>query len=300
MEKRKVIIAALCGGCVLLCGFFALLAVSHHDIRKPHKGLKVKSRAALEKVLEINELQSLEYIYNSYVIAYEDDVKERSTLVDAFFAAELVSEANYGTFKEEFSSLWPVLVAEDSEFDKHVMQKTKEFAKTYYGLDVKNAMKNVDFLSVLTILFPAMVPETFAEYTEEIKNAKNEWREKRKESYKYAVAYRGTVRAGINEPVTFSVDDKASVVRVTIPAVKILDVNIEPNVETMRFLYRKSKFDKGNIKEILKLCEDDLRSKVSGNTEFLELAEQNVIETIKILCAPFEKSTAYTFIVEGE
>lgn len=297
MEKRKVIIAALCGGCVLLCGFFALLAVSHHDIRKPHKGLKVKSRAALEKVLEINELQSLEYIYNSYVIAYEDDVKEVFTLVDAFFAAELVSEANYGTFKEEFSSLRPVLVAEDSEFDKHVMQKTKEFAKTYYGLDVSNDKL---FRFVLTYYFPAMVPETFAEYTEEIKNAKNEWREERKESYKYAVAYRGTVRAGINEPVTFSVDDRASVVRVTIPAVKVLDVNIEPNEETMRFLYKKSKFDKGNIKKILKLCEDDLRSKVSGNPAFLELAEQNVIETIKILCAPFEKSTAYTFIVEGE
>lgn len=297
MEKRKIIIAAICGCCVLLCGFFALLAVSHHDIRKPHKGLKVKSRAALEKVLEINELQSLEYIYNSYVIAYEDDVKEVFTLVDAFFAAELVSEANYGTFKEEFSSLRPVLVAEDSEFDKHVMQKTKEFAKTYYGLDVSNDKL---FRFVLTYYFPAMVPETFAEYTEEIKNAKNEWREERKESYKYAVAYRGTVRAGINEPVTFSVDDRASVVRVTIPAVKVLDVNIEPNEETMRFLYKKSKFDKGNIKEILKLCEDDLRSKVSGNTAFLELAEQNVIETIKILCAPFEKSTAYTFIVEGE
>lgn len=213
MEKRKIIIAAICGCCVLLVGLFALMAVSHHDIRKPLKGLKVKSRAALEKVLEINELQSLEYIYNSYVIAYEDDVKEVFTLVDAFFAAELVSEANYGTFKDEFSSLRPVLVADDSEFDKHIMQKTKEFAKTYYGLDVSDGVYVSDiFRCVLTLYFPAMVPETFAEYTEIIKNAKNEWREERKESYKYAVAYRGTVRAGINEPVTFSVDDRASVV----------------------------------------------------------------------------------------
>ena len=87
---------------------------------------------------------------------------------------------------------------------------------------------------------------------------------------------------------------------VAIPSVKILEMNIVPDESTMRFLYRKSKYKKGNIKVVLKLCEDDLRSKVDGNTAFLLLAEQNVIATIQALCEPFAQATSYTFIVSGE
>ena len=312
MKKTKVL---LC----LCCLLAALLATACSGGKKPGRKLTVVSRAALEKVLEINELQSLEYIYNSYVIAYDDADKARMAALDAFFAAPRVTEENFEEAKTALLALVDAIPDVDADADDSSdawLGTAATFIETYYDA----AMPRLESLynattsdmarwNTMLKILPKVIDlfshndtisdTTYADYSENWKRLKDEYKEEKKKSYTYAVAYRGTVRAGIDQPIQFSVDDGASVVTVKIPQVKILDITVEPKEDTMRFLYKKSKYKKGNIKAVLQLCENDLRAKVADAPAFLELAEQNVIETIKALCAPFEKTSSYTFVVTG-
>lgn len=299
MKKTRGVFCACC----VLAAFLGTACVGG---KKPNKKLSIESRAALEKVLEINELQSLEYIYNSYVIDYDDSDRKRITEFEAFFARPFVTEANYESVK---AIVAPVLTDSNHEptaayqelldaFADHlgVEDLTVEIGNSSMVLSKRERVADLLFLLFLT---DNGICGSYDDYKVHWEKLKADFSDSKKSSMTYAVAYRGTVRAGINEPIQFSVDDENAVVTVTIPQVKILDINIEPNEETMRFLYKKRKYKKGNIKSVLKLCEDDLRAKVAHNTAFLELAEQNVIETIQALCTPFEKTSAYTFVVTG-
>ena len=116
---------------------------------------------------------------------------------------------------------------------------------------------------------------------------------------RYAISYRGIVRAGIDEPPTVQVE--GNTIYVDVPNAKILEYNVSTEAETMKFLYFKNKYKKNpNIKKHLSICRNDLRSKVINNQKILYLANENAKETIKALCMPFKKSSSYNFVVEGE
>ncbi len=178
----------------------------------------VNTKSTLERSLEIKELQTIECVYNSYVIAYKNDFN-------------ITNEINENVTDDENYSI--------------------------------NSNKN-------------------------------------KESERqYAISYRGIVKAGINESPTVTIQEDT--VYVDIPDAKILECHVDPDEKTMKFMYMKSKYKKkANLQKNLQLCEEDLKLKVSQNTDILELANQNAKEVIKALCMPFKMKGLYNFVIEGE
>ena len=177
--KQKL---ALC-----LCG--ALVAAATGCSRgKPSAGkkLSVRSRAALEKVLEINELQSLEYIYNSYAIDCDDGTKAAIALFDAFFSHPLLTEADYAAAQADFAALTD---AADWAF----AALYADFLQTHYGLSGVNADEAAALVSTVVALFSTT--SDYAAYSEAWHERQSAYTAARKDRQKaqmtYAVAYRG-------------------------------------------------------------------------------------------------------------
>lgn len=273
----------------------------------------VDAKASLEKVLEINELQSVEYVYNSYVIYGKYKTEYEKWFLDALKKSN-VTEANFNQLKQDFNGFMKEIeemakkdVSEnelDEEF-KEFMKKwypnliefyEDDFAEEYFGGLVAVLVYFSDYKNdifddyYLLGLFP---PDSYSGYEEMLTYL---FRNNTSSNDGYAVSYRGNVRLGINEPVTFTINDDESEIIVNIPKIKILDCTVVPDEKTMHFIYFDNKYKKsGIIKEVLTLCNSDLSSKIKSNTELFKLAEQNIITTLEALCLPFKNNMSYNF-----
>ena len=362
---------------ILLFCIFGLLITTSCKNRK----LSINIKTNLEKILEINELQTLEYVYNSYVIITSEKTQEKLDEIEAekeivkFFeqkdlsykehkelfyqaksildkyndAASLINNNDDYTYVNNIFCDYYDEKITDFNFDyiKHEIDEIYLFFKTNeeyatnfvnkYGEDVYNSIFDkvgtaYNFLNNVysnyiekeevetndkklpeTVqkmidapketlfqvnddkLYYQMVDRVHNVYTDEyIMNLKIN-------DLQYAVKYNGVVKLGIDEPITFTVNEQDKEIHIILPNVKILDVSIK-NTGDKRptYLYRKDKYrtDTTVTKEAQSLCKKDLAMQVQNDKKYISLARENLKETVLALCSPFENNTQYKFIIE--
>lgn len=364
---------------VLLGGMILSLLLVSTSCKNNKLSVKVKS--SLEKVLDINELKSLEYVYNSYVIATDSETQEKLEKIEREIEFVSLLEKNDLTYKEQKALFYD---AKDV-FDKYAgyadlksndedIQFLNDYSMLYYNANlnseelftfVKNKNEEVfqyfkeleseatnilnkngegiydtvaggvgSAYKAITSLVgkkkdsedlkeETALPSTIQKaldaskskflqvnddkvYDFMVNRVHNVYTEDylynlRKDNMKYAVYYHGVVKLGIDEPVTFEVKDKEKTVLVKLPPVKILDVNIKTVGDNApKFLYGSGKYkkDESVMKEFFSLCKEDLLSQVQNDNKYLVLARENLQDTVKALCAPFETATQYTFVIK--
>lgn len=115
---------------------------------------------------------------------------------------------------------------------------------------------------------------------------------------KYYVAYKGTIKAGIDlESVSLSVDSKNKKVIVKIPDVRILDYFVDSG--DLDYIFEKEKYNTSTVSsEAYSLCLEDLKNKAGNEPKLLELARENAILAIKGLIEPSVKQIDATYMVE--
>ncbi|MDE8702264.1 DUF4230 domain-containing protein [Adlercreutzia equolifaciens] len=106
----------------------------------------------------------------------------------------------------------------------------------------------------------------------------------------FRISYDAKVKAGIKmSEVTFEVDNVAKKVYPHLPKVDI--TNIE--VDTDQLSYMPENPD-GDLKEILKICEQDIANEASDAEDFEVAAEENLRAVIEALTNPILKGKGYT------
>lgn len=227
---------------------------------------------SLEKVLDIQELHTVEYTYNSYAIVYKtvygmDVYNKYHELAKIISADRKALEARqYKNFDE---------LKADAE------RKSVELGNLY-----------AEFYSEF---------DSYAELCEieELLKLKPKKADKKITTIKYAVSYEGIVRAGIDENILFEKDEANKKITVKVPRVKILDTIVTiPSDKTNKSLIvydNKSVADPKWVSEAHKLCKEDLKSKIDADLEFLNIAQENAVNTVKAFVEPFRKNTDYDF-----
>lgn len=245
------------------------LSIKNHGKRY----FEVTAESSLTRVLEINELHTLEYRYNSYAVVYAtrynmevyDEYKDIITTVMQEYAQyKKETGQSYEQFRQEKLSI----LQDDVYYDFYnlcITQEDFDALKQFLGQTRKNAAKMMN----------------------------NE---------KYAVAYEGIITAGIKKDITFTIDRDAKLVTVVVPRAEIIDVNVRipADKETKSVIYTDQKYVNTDtwIKEAQTACRLDLQQKIALDMEFLNLATENARDAIVALLTPFEKQSGYKFVVE--
>ena len=284
----------------------------------------VQVRASLEKVLNINELHTVEYVYNSYAVAYEKP--ELLELYDRLQpAASSLQAWSRGIQSGQYSytSVMTWLSAYHAFFGKYTTRASVSAGFTDEDLPLLNALGYADKDALLRDFD---TEESYAEYVllgnlaDDISVWSNDGENLSQLSEfvslsrsgvakdiageKYAVAYEGTVTAGIDKPVTFTVDEALKKIIVHIPAVKILDinVNIPADKENKSVITRSKKYVNSLdwFNEASMLCKTDLTKKIAADAAFLQVARENARNAVRALVSPFERTTGFSFEFEEE
>lgn len=128
--------------------------------------------------------------------------------------------------------------------------------------------------------------------------------EKKPEKTDYHVAYKATVKAGIDfEKVSISINENGKKVLVSIPEVEIQKIDVDAG--SMDFLFVNKKAETSSISSAAyELCVKDVENENSKGTVLYQLAEENAKNAIRALIEPFLISfdPEYTieFVKEGE
>ena len=301
----------------------ALFGVFGRVFRKDNsKIVTFSAQASLEKVLKINELHTVEYVYNSYAVAYEKpyydmDVYDQLKPLYSWYLF-WKSDLDAGTL--DFAGLKVyaktlVDLCDGYESADAFLNDTRETdARNLQVLGVGSRKglfdtlteSNFDNLKLLVIGYKAITDMCESAY--DLRGLINflaldrgaaESTSISKELY--AVAYEGKVIAGINDEIKFSVDDENQKVTVHVPPVCIVDMNVNLMGDG-GVITRKSKTVNQSdwVKNAMHLCRTDLSKKLDGNNEFMNVARENALDAVKALIRPFEQVSEYTFeIVEG-
>lgn len=114
---------------------------------------------------------------------------------------------------------------------------------------------------------------------------------------KYHVAYEGTIRYGINfEQIGISIDEKNKIINIVLPNVSLIDSNV--NVETLEFIFEKDKYETETVvMEAKSICESDLETKATQNSDLKKMAKENAIDTINALLCPWIEQFAEEYKV---
>ena len=120
-----------------------------------------------------------------------------------------------------------------------------------------------------------------AEYTyNSIVEVKND-----KDDTKYHVAYKGTVKVGINfENIQF--DETEENITIIIPSVEIQDVSVNTDFD---YIFTKDKYNNETIyAEAYNKCIEDLTKKAKNNETLLSTARDSAKDTVEALLRPFK------------
>lgn len=111
--------------------------------------------------------------------------------------------------------------------------------------------------------------------------------EEKPEKVDYYVSYEAKVKAGIDfEKVDIAVDNEAKIITVTIPKVKINDVNVD--VASLDYMFENDKANTETVSaQAYKKCKEDVTNESSTENAIYELAEQNAENMIEALVRPF-------------
>lgn len=270
--KTKVTIIITTFSIIAFFIVVTVLSVSNYSQRH----FESNGHSSLSKVLEINELHTLEYRYNSYAVVYAtrynmeiyDTYKDiMQSLSQEYTAEKKASAISFESFRQEKLDLLASTDENSSLIDfltLCVTQEDYDNLKDFLSLSRKHAVKLIS-------------------------------------TQKYAVAYEGIITAGINKPISFSIDKENHLVTVEVPRAEIIDinVNIPADTENKSVIYTEKRYvntDKWN-KEALSACRADLQQKITTDMEFLNIATENARDAIIALLRPFENQSGYEFKV---
>lgn len=103
----------------------------------------------------------------------------------------------------------------------------------------------------------------------------------------YYVAYEATVKAGIDfNKIDIKLDNTAKVITVTLPEVKINDINV--NIGSLDYIFNDKNANTSTVSgDAYKLCIADAEEKSKAEAEIYTIAEENAHNIIEALVLPF-------------
>lgn len=103
----------------------------------------------------------------------------------------------------------------------------------------------------------------------------------------YYVSYEAKVKAGIDfQQVDLDVDNEQKVITVTIPEIKINDVNVD--IASLDYIFLNHKANTQTVsEEAYKKCIEDVTNETNAEDTIYELAEENAKNIIEALIKPF-------------
>lgn len=111
--------------------------------------------------------------------------------------------------------------------------------------------------------------------------------EENPEEIDYYVSYDAKVKAGIDfEKVDIAVDNENKVITVTLPEIKITDVNVD--IASLDYIFFNDEKNTATVsEEAYKKCIEDVKNESNNEKAIYELADQNAHNIIKALINPF-------------
>ena len=120
------------------------------------------------------------------------------------------------------------------------------------------------------------------------------------EEIDYYVSYDAKVKAGIDfEKVDIAVDNENKIITVTVPEIKITDVNVD--IASLDYIFFNDKANTATVsEEAYKKCIEDVKNESNNETAIYELADQNAHNIINALINPFveQLDAEYELIID--
>ena len=103
----------------------------------------------------------------------------------------------------------------------------------------------------------------------------------------YYVSYDAKVKAGVDfEKVEITVDNENKIIKVSVPEIKITDVNVD--ITSLDYIFINDKANTATVsEEAYKKCIEDVTNESNSENAIIELAEQNAHNIIEALISPF-------------
>ncbi len=124
--------------------------------------------------------------------------------------------------------------------------------------------------------------------------------EKDPEKIDYYVSYDAKVKAGVDfEKVDITVDNENKVITVSVPEIKITDVNVD--IASLDYIFFDDKANTATVsQEAYKKCIEDVTNESNNENAIYELAEQNAHNIIEALISPFveQLDAEYELIID--
>ena len=111
--------------------------------------------------------------------------------------------------------------------------------------------------------------------------------EEKPENIDYYVSYEAKVKAGIDfEKVDLEVNEDERIITVTLPEVKITDVNVD--IASLDYIFMNKKANTETVSaQAYKKCIEDVTNESNSTTAIYELAKQNARNIVEALIKPF-------------
>ena len=111
--------------------------------------------------------------------------------------------------------------------------------------------------------------------------------EEKPENIDYYVSYEAKVKAGIDfEKVNLEVNEAERIITVTLPEVKITDVNVD--IASLDYIFMNKKANTETVSaQAYKKCIEDVTNESNSTTAIYELAKQNARNIVEALIKPF-------------
>lgn len=120
------------------------------------------------------------------------------------------------------------------------------------------------------------------------------------ESVDYYVSYEANVNAGIDfDGVEIQLDDKSKAIRITMPPVKLTEVNVD--ISSLDFIfYNPSQNTSAVTETAFKACEQDVKKESQDQEAIYDLAQQNAKNVLTALVKPIvdQLDNEYSLVVE--
>ena len=111
--------------------------------------------------------------------------------------------------------------------------------------------------------------------------------EEKPENIDYYVSYEAKVKAGIDfELVEVEVNEAEKIITVTLPEVKITDVDVD--IASLDYIFMNNKANTQNVSaQAYKKCIKDVTKESNSTDEIYESARQNARNIVEALISPF-------------
>lgn len=111
--------------------------------------------------------------------------------------------------------------------------------------------------------------------------------EKKPDKVDYYVSYKAKVKAGIDfEKITIDVDSDKKVIVITIPEVRINDINVD--ISSLDYIFENKKAETATVsEEAYKKCKEDVKIKANKEEAIYNYAAENAKNEVKALVEPF-------------